>query len=29
MEAILGLNQQDFAALNALYLIPGVVSMAG
>jgi hypothetical protein len=25
METVLGLDQQDFAALNALYLISGVV----
>ena len=28
MEAILGLDQQDFAALDALYLISGAVSIA-
>jgi hypothetical protein len=29
MEAILGLDQQDFSALDALYFISRVVSMAG
>lgn len=28
MEAILGLDQQDFAALDALYFISGAVSIA-
>jgi hypothetical protein len=28
MEAILGLDQQDFPAFNALYLISGVVSVS-
>jgi len=29
METILGLDQQDFPALNSLYFISGAMSMAG